>query len=96
MRARSVDRQTMNYNLIKRARPGQPKCVLDYPCLIDRNPVQLLPFTPNCVTSTQALGPNTILDNVETAFMKKMTTGFRICKCFCFYKNSEGDLLSLF
>ena len=76
----------MNFHLTKRARPGEPKCVVDYPCAIDRNSVQLIPFAPNCITSTQMLGPNTVLDNVETSYMSKMATGFKICKFFAFTK----------
>ena len=76
----------MNLYLTKRSRPGEAKCVVDYPCTIDRKAVQLVPFVPNVITSTQMLGPHTILDNVESAYMTKVATGFKICKLFAFTK----------
>ena len=70
----------MNFNIIKRARPGQAKCGIDFPTVVDRHAVQLMCFTPNFVTSTHVLGPNTILDAVETEAMTKVAEGFKTCK----------------
>ena len=67
----------MNFNVIKRAKPGQARCPLDFPTLID---VQFLSFTQNFVTSTQTLGQTTVLDSVETAVMNKICEGFRTRK----------------
>ena len=89
----------MNFYLTKRARPGEPKGVVDYPCTIDRKAVQLVPFVPNVITSTQMLGPHTLLDNVESAYMSKVAAGFKICKllllqkeCMYFAKKKEFHL----
>ena len=79
----------MNFHLTKRSRPGEPKCLIDYPCNTDGNSVQLLPYVPNVVTSTQTLGPHTVLDNVETAYLNKVATGLKICKFFAFTKREK-------
>ena len=66
----------MNFNVVKRAKPGQARCPLDFPTLIDRHPVQFLQFTQSFVTSTKALGQTTVLDSVETSGMSKICEGF--------------------
>ena len=70
----------MNFNITKRNKPGQARCPLDFPTVIDRHPVQFLPYTTNFVTSTQALGQTTVLDDVEMAAMNKICDDFRTRK----------------
>ena len=85
----------MNFNIVKRSRPGQAKCPVDYPTLVDRNHVQFLSFTLNFVTSTYNLGQNTNLDDVELAALNNIAEGFRTCK-FLFKKITEHSKNSVF
>ena len=85
----------MNFNVTKRARPGQSKCPIDFPTVVDRHPIQFLPFTQNFVTSTHALGLNTVLDVVETAAMNTIAEGFRTCK-FLFENITGREGLGLY